>query len=352
MDDKSFDEFIKGKALEENILLPSGLNQKITSTFKALQKRKKYRTRLFRLGSVAAILAFCVLTSMGFASPSFASNLKNVSNTISSNISNLLGLQRNLDEYKTVINKEVTDQSITVTLNEVVLNGSELTVSYCINSSKKLEAMESWHASNKVYVNGKQASTGASGSAHNIDDYTTQAVTTYSLDKVDLDLNGDLDIKILCSQIEFMGSNDAIKGSWDFEFRTNGNQLKTDTKELLLNHKFTLENCGEYTLTKYTDNSLGQEIYASISNSKRNPMYVVALRGIDDLGNKVEFYMSRGGKEDALFKVENIDGNLNENAKTLTLTPYAAILPDKSGEMNGEYKQVGDQFTIDLSLLK
>ncbi len=350
MDDKSFDEFIKGKALEENILLPSGLNQKMTSTFKALPKRKKYHTRLFRLGTVAAILAFCVLTSIGFASPSFASNVKNISNTISSNISNLLGLQRNLDEYKTVINKEVTDNSITVKLNEVVLNGSELTVSYSINSSKKLEAMGSWHASNKVYINGKQASTGASGSAHNIDDYTTEAVMTYSLDKVDL--NGDLDIKILCSKIELMGGNDAIKGSWDFEFRTNGNQLKTDTKELLLNHKFTLENGGEYTLTKYTDNSLGQEIYASISNFKRNPTYVVALRGIDNLGNKVEFYMSRGGKEEALFKVENIDGNLNENATSLTLTPYAAILPDKSGEMNSEYYQVGDKFTIDLSLLK
>ena len=350
MDDKTFDEFIKGKALEENILIPSGLNEKMNTTFKELPKRKKYRTKLLRFGSVAAILAFCVLTSIGFASPSFAANVKNASNTISSNISNLLGLQNNLDEYKTVINKEVTDQSITVTLNEVVLNGSELTVSYSINSSKKLEAMESWDASNKVYVNGKKASTGASGSAHNIDDYTTEAVMTYSLDKVDL--NGDLDIKILCSQIELMGSNDAIKGSWDFEFRTNGNQLKTDTTELLLNHKFTLENGGEYTLTKYTDNSLGQQIYASISNSKRNPTYVVALRGIDDLGNKVEFYMSFGGKEEALFKVENIDGNLNENAKTLTLTPYAAILPDKSGEMNSEYYQVGDKFTIDLSLLK
>src|SRR5665648_355676 len=272
MDDKSFDEFIKGKALEENILIPSLLNQKITSTFKALPKRKKYHSRLFRIGSVAAILAFCILTSIGFASPSFAANVKNVSNTISSNISNLLGLQKDLDEYKTVIDK--------------------------------------------------------------------------------VDLNGDLDIKILCSEIKLMSSNDAIKGSWDFEFRTNGNQLKTDTRVLLLNHKFTLENGGEYTLTKYTDNSLGQEIYASISNSKRNPTYVVSLRGIDDLGNKVEFYMSFGGKEEALFKVENIDGNLNENATTLTLTPYAAILPDKSGEMNGDYKKVGDQFKIDLSLLK
>jgi len=350
MDDKLFDEFIKGKALGEKILLPSGLNQKMTSTFKALPKRKKYHTRLLRLGSVAAILAFCVLTSIGFASPSFASNLKNISNTISSNISNLLGLQRNLDEYKTVINKEVTDNSITVKLNEVVLNGSKLTVSYSINSSKKLEAMRSWNASNEVYINGKRASTGTTGSAHNIDDYTTEVVMTYFLDKVDL--NGDLDIKILCSQIELMGGNEAIKGSWDFEFRTNGNQLKMDTKEILLNHKFTLENGVEYTLKKYTDNALGQEIYASISNFTTKSMYVVTLKGFDNLGNKVELSLRQGGKDEALFTIENINGNLNEKAKVLTLTPYAAKYPDKSGQMNAEYKQVGDKFTIDLSLLK
>jgi len=346
MDDKSFDEFVKGKALKEEILLPSGLNQKITSTFKELPTRKKYHTKLLRFGSVAAILGFCVLTSIWFASPSFASN---VSSTIS-NISSFLGLQKNLDEYKTVLNKEVTDDSITVKLNEVILNGNELTVSYSISSSKKLKANESWHAFNEIYVNGKQARTGASGSGRNIDDYTSQAVMTYYLDKVDS--NADLNIKILCSAMRL--NDKETKGSWNFQFKTNGNQLAIDTKKIFLSHKFTLENGQEYTLTKYTDNTLGQEISASISapNFITKPMYAVELKGIDDLGNKVEFYVSRGDKEGALFKIENINGNLTEKAKTLTLTPYAAKFPDKSGEMNGEYKQVGDKFTIDLSLLK
>jgi len=31
------------------------------------------------------------------------------------------------------------------------------------------------------------------------------------------------------------------------------------------------------------------------------------------------------GEGDALFKIENINGNLNENAKTLTLTPYTSM---------------------------
>jgi len=349
MDDKSFDEFIKGKALKEKILLPSGLNQKITSAFKELPKRKKYPTRLFRLGSVAAILAFCVLTSIGFATPSLASNVRNISYSIGRNISDFLGLQRNLDEYKTVINKEVTANSITVKLNEVILDGNELTVSYNVSPNIYLEGKgnQAWPGFNSVSVNGKEVNGGSSGGSTNVDDNTIQSVMTYDLGKIDL--SGELDIKILSSAMSLKDKEN--KASWNFEFKTNGNQLKIDTKEILLKNKFVLENGEEFTLKKYTDNALGQKIYASISNFTTE-LSDVQLKGIDDLGNKVEFYMSRGGKEDALFKIENIDGNLNEKARTLTLTPYAAKYPDKSGEMIGEYKQVGDKFTIDLSLLK
>ena len=292
-----------------------------------------------RFSMVAAIAAVCVLTAtVVFASPSLASNVRNISYTISSNISNFLGLQKNLDEYQTVINKAVTDKSITVKLNEVILSGNTLTVSYNINSNIKLEAMESLHALNEIYVNGKRASSGASGGSRNIDNYTTQEVMTYSLDNVDS--SADLNIKILCSSILLNGKE--TKGSWNFEFKTNGSKLLIDTKELLLNYKITLENGGEYTLKKYTDNSLGQEIYASTSDPKE--LITVALRGFDDLGNKVEFTVRHQGENEAVFTLETIYGNLNENAKTLTLTPYTS--------MYGEYKQVGDKFTIDLSLLK
>jgi hypothetical protein len=335
MDDKSFDEFVKGKALKEKILLPFGLNQKMTTTFKELPKRKKYHTRLFQLGSVAAVLAFCVLTSIGFASPSFASD-------ISYTIGNFLGIQKNLDGYKTVVNKTITDNSITVKLNEVILDGNQLTVSYNVSSNEKLEKSQSLMGFSTIYVNGKQVNGGSSGGATNVDDYTTQAVLTSDLGGVDL--SGNLDIKIVFYSMHLKDKE--IKGSWNFEFKTNGKQLKIDTKELLLHNKFTLENGEEYTLKKYTDNALGQNIYAS-TDSKIKPNSDVHLRGIDDLGNKVEFYMSHRGEGDALFKIEKyFNGSLNENAKTLTLTPYAAIVD------SGGYKQVGDQFTIDLSLLK
>lgn len=48
-------------------------------------------------------------------------------------------LQWNLDGYMTVVNKTITDNSITVKLNEVILDGNELAVSYNVSYNKKLE---------------------------------------------------------------------------------------------------------------------------------------------------------------------------------------------------------------------
>ncbi|WP_252250715.1 DUF4179 domain-containing protein [Clostridium sp. ZBS13] len=323
--------------------------------FNDLEKKKiKYnlkksisKKKPLKRGMIAAV-AIVALTIGMLGSDIGVSALSKVSYIINNDIASFLGIERNLDEYKTVINKSITDKGITVQLNEVILDGDEMTVSCNISSDQKLEEDESSVPDCNIYINGKKMSTGAGGGAEKIDEYTSQSVITYDL-KED-DLSGDLNIKIVCSNV--MLAHRMQKGKWDFEFKTNGDQLRIDTKEIPLNNKFTLENGQEYILEKYTDNSLGQKIYASINTPKTKSTYAVDLKGSDDLGNKVEFYLSHGDKNSGLFKIENIHGNLNENAKLLKLIPYAAKYPEKSGKMDGEYKQVGEEFTIDLSKLK
>lgn len=306
---------------------------------KSISKGRNYKKNI----AVASIAAIAL--TLGILGSNMEVSAIRVGNTIIGDIANFLGIQKNLDEYKTVINKAITDNSITVKLNEVILDGSELIVSYDISSNKKLADHEVWIPSNTIYINGKKVSTGAGGGSRNIDEYTSQGVMSYALEN--MDLNGDLKVKILCSSIRLNGKDK--RGSWNFEFKTNEEKLKIDTKEIILDNKFTLENGTEYTLKKYTSNALGQKIYASISNLKANSAYDIELKGTDDLGNKVEFYAAHIRNNEALFKIERINGNFNDNAKTLTLTPYAAKYPEKSGRMDGEYKPVGDKFTIDLT---
>lgn len=308
---------------------------------RSINAKKTYKRNI----AVAAVVALVLIVGIiGSNAEVYATK---VSNLIGRDIGSVLGIQRNLDEYKTVVNKAVTDKGITVKLNEVILNGNQLIVYSNINSDEKLEDnRRAWMSFCTVYVNGKKASYAAGGTSGNVDDYTTEEVMTYDLEKVDL--SGDLNIKILCDSIRLDGKE--TKGTWDFEFKTNGNQLKIDTKEMTLNNKFTLENGKEYTLTKYTGNAIGQKIYASalVANLKTKSAYNISLIGHDDLGNKVSFYMKFDAKNEALFTA----GGINKNAKTLTLTPYAAKFPEKNDRMNCEDKKVGDEFTIDLSKLK
>lgn len=321
---------------------------------KSISKKKSYKRNIIAAGVVLALTVTFVGTNVGVKALTRALEIAGVED-----ISSFLRIQNNLDDYKTVINKVITNNGVTVQLNEVILDGDEFTVSYNVTYDKKLsevygekrnEIDDAWHGFNGISINGKALNTGGGGSSRSIDDYTIQSVLTYDIG--DLGLSGDLDIKLSCSPVEETGNVNKNSDDWGFEFKTNGDQLKIDTKEIALDNKFTLENGTEFSLKKYTSNALGQKIYASILNFKMEPMYDVNLKGTDDLGNKVEFYASHSGKENALFKIENINGNLNENAKMLTLTPYAAKYPEQSGKMDVEYKQVGETFTIDLTQLK
>ncbi len=320
--------------------------------------RKSISKKASHKGSIVAAGVAITLTITLFGTNVGAEALTKVLKIVGvQDVGSFMGIQKNINDYKTVINKAITNNGVTVQLNEVILDEDELTISYNVTYDKKLseiydgkenEVDESWHGFNGLYINGKELNTGSGGGARSIDDHTIQSVLTYNIGN--LDLSGDLDIKLSCSPVEGNGVTNKKSDDWGFEFKTNGDKLKIDTKEIALNKKITLENGTEFILEKYTDNSMGQKIYASISNFKMEQMYDIELKGIDDLGNKVVFHISHSNKEKALFKIDNINGNLNEKAQTLTLTLYAAELPDSGGKY--ELEQVGEKFTIDLTKLK
>ena len=312
---------------------------------KSIEKNKNYKRSYIAAGVILAVIITLFGTNLG------GNALASVAKIAETDIGKFLGINKKVDEYKTVVNKAVTDNGITVQLNEVVVDGTELMV-YCnISSDKKLSQESFWHAYCSVYVNGKKLYNDKYHIVHkNKDDYTTQEVTSYDLN--DNDLSGELNIKISCGNVF---TEDIVKeGAWKFEFNTNGEALKADTKEIALNNKFILENGEIYTLEKYTDNSMGQKIYATISNPIKESEYEVELSGIDNLGNIVKFMVKLDGKNEVVFKplnIEKIYGNVSNNAKTLTLTPIQAKYAQKVTE-NGEYKIIGDPFTIDLTQLK
>ena len=310
--------------------------------------RKSINKKRLNKGSIAAAAAVVCMISIGlFGTDAGAQVLAKVSESIASSI----GVEKNLDSYNTVVNKCITDNGITIQLNEVILDESQkqLIISDTISSQKALKEYESYDADKTVYINNKKVKfEGSIGSSGNLDDYSSQSVIEYDLTALkDVDLTGELDIKIVYSKVTVNYENPQ-RGKWVFEFKSNGDALKIDTKEIKLNNSFTLENGEKIILEKYTSNALGHNIMCKVENSNKNESYDVMLKGTDDLGNNVEFCLTRGSKDSMILRYNNIDRNLDENAKELTLTPYAVKFPEESGQLSHDFKKVGEEFKISL----
>lgn len=311
--------------------------------------RKSINKKRLNKGSIASAVAVLCVASMGlFGTDAGAQVLAKVSESIASSI----GVEKDLDSYNTVVNKCITDNGITIQLNEVILDESQkqLIISDTISSQKDLKEHEVYDTEKTVYINNKKVKfTSEGGGIERIDNYSSQSVYEYDISSLKgVDLSGDLDIKIVYSKVMINYENPQ-KGKWVFEFKANGDALKIDTKEIKLNNSFTLENGEKIILDKYTSNALGQNIMCKVENFNKNESYDVMLKGTDDLGNKVEFYLKRGSKDSIVLEYDNIDRNLDENAKELTLTPYAVKFPEKSGQLSHDFKKVGDEFKISLN---
>lgn len=304
--------------------------------------RRKYK-------GIAAAVIFAVLGT-GFLGTDVGAQ---VMIEISESIGSALRVDKNIDDYKTVINKCVSDNGINIQLNEVVLTKNQLIISTDISSDKILKDDEMYDVDKTIYINNKKVRfTGETGGARKVDDYTTESVMNYDLDSINEDeLNGELDIKIIYTKVSLFNEDKAVRGKWKFEFKTSRDNLMADTYESDINYEFSLDNGEKITLEKYMSNAVSQNIYASVEKSNPEETYNIELRGHDDIGNEVEFYVSRGRKGYLDFKYDNYNKNIDDNAKTLTLVPYAVKMPEQSGKMpdRDEYVKVGDEFTIDIN---
>lgn len=305
-------------------------NKTFIKTFKKSINKNINKKR--KIALIASFASFMIL-GVGLSSEALADiQLKMF------DIGYYLSTNKNLDDYKTLINSSITKNGVTIQLNEVIIDNNEVIVSSTIKSDFKLDE-GGIYPFGYLYVNGKLASS-ADGSGRAIDDYTFESVTIYRLDE-ELPL-GTLDIKLKHKHV--LNGTKEIKGPWNFEFTASGEQLSIDTIENNINYDFILNNNQKITLNKYTINDVGQKIYYSIENKTEN--YQLELRGLDDLGNEVTFYQSYENNENGLLKPYP---QISDKAKILTLTPYAVPFPKESGEANKDYKKVGEQFTININ---
>lgn len=275
--------------------------------------------------------------------------------SVAYHISNFMGLDRNLQDYATVIGTSQTDNGYTIRLNEVILDQESLVVSTSVykdgaTPEEAQQLLEMGIPTGTVYVNGWPVLGGASGGA-GLDENgnSVGAVIRYDLDGIDT--SGELDIKLIFHNISLQEGSPT--GTWKFHFVADGSALAADTVTLPVNQSFTLENGVTVTLTNYTSNALGQRIYFTLEGgtAQERGEYHLRLAGVDDLGRPIVFEASRinGPKGTGYMEWQILGEAISAETKLLTLTPYAAAFPKESGRMNNNYEVVGESFTLDIT---
>lgn len=323
---------IEKKKMKKSIM--QSLNREIGKSIKSYYQKR------------GLIVASALIVAVGVLG---SENVQGAIHLLTYSIAQGLGIEKDLASYTEVLNQAITKNGATIQLNEVILNNDELIVTSTIKVDEKLEHSFA-HTGTDIFINGKEANLSGGGGSSKVDDYTVTEVMTYQLDeKVQKELEGDIDIKIVMKDIR--AESKTYKGKWEFEFTVNGDELRADTKEMPLGYAFKLDEEQTVQLIKYTHNDIGDKIY--YDRGDKPISYDLELRGEDNLGNEIHFCLDHESRGKGVLELSTVLGDpLPEEATSLILTPYAVKFPETSGKMSNDFKPVGEAFKIDLTLLK
>ncbi len=311
-------------------------------------RRKKNRSNSKKHGTIAValLLAVVIFAQTGWGKAVYAATESKLAE-ISYSISEALGIERNIAPYANVVNQVVESNGTAMKLTDVIIDKDELILSIITSINKPVQGINFDY---DIFINGKKISNySATGRSGPIDDSQTCFSSAYSVNIAGIDATGDVDIKVVLKNLTHYTSDAAsekVKGKWEFEFVADGSELMADTFALALDYGFHIGD-GKYTLEEFRYNPVNQKIFGKVKDRSEHS-YEIDLRGKNNLGNEVEFTLTSVSGEDLIFKYQNLQGDLSKEITSITLTPYAAKLPEKDGKTSDDWEQVGEAFTIHL----
>lgn len=297
-------------------------------------KAKNKRKKRIKIIGITHSLSLALIGVVLIFNDEGSSQVKETFGSVASHF----GLDTDLNDYKTAIDKPITNNDYTITLNKVTLDKNELTISSTVKSDNGgfngyPEMLES------VFINGTRINSDSNGNSEMVNESTMNKFTTYFLDK---ELSNEVNVRVEYPGIQMLDDtgSETINGDWSFNFTTNADALVKDTLTVNLNEKFKLEDGKTIKLKKYISNSLGTKIEFSLPTDGTE--YLLKLAGSDNLGNKVEFSCDYSNNGKGIFKLDNSHKNIKKDSSKLNLSLYA------SDSSNNNWKKVGSDFNIDL----
>lgn len=284
---------------------------------------------------VAAAAAFVLI--LGGSCAPVRQNVYAQSQQIMESLSTLLGVQEDLSPYSTMVGKSVSKNGITVTLNEVILDGHSLIISYKtkVKDNATLKNLNIKHITElpidiDVTIGGHNIVDSLGSSSTPID-----KLTSISESEIQLDDSSVLSEKSNFT-INFYTLDKSNTHIGKLKFAASGKELNAKTRNVALNQSFTLPDKTKITLKNYRSNVIDQKIIFTISQNNVGLPGDILLKGKDNLGNPVEFFLGDSDGTNGTFRVDKSVGSISPKATSLTLTPYCADYSNLSSDSNSK----------------
>lgn len=311
---------------------------------KRMQGQTKHAGKQFRYVAACAVLLMGCIALRNPVSARMS--------ILTYHIQELMGNTKDLSDYSTAVNKEVTKDGVTVSVGDVIIDEDCMYVAYTVKDLNQYMSEDERMGTSvdaMVYVNGVRASFGSRGGMR--PRKNTSDVDTYMME---LDLNKNYlekenHYKLVFTR--FDGKHSKRVGA--VSFVASGVELQKAMKTSEINHVVNLKDAGEITFVEYVANPVQQRINVMFGEETAN--YDITLRGEDNLGRELQFYLAvKDGNQGKMVLYYLDNDTLLDNAKNMegvtsfTVTPYAQKYPEKSGKMDEPIEQIGEPFTIDV----
>ncbi|MBQ9983496.1 MAG: DUF4179 domain-containing protein [Lachnospiraceae bacterium] len=314
-------------------------------TFRQKQSGEMRKKRYVgRYVAVVALVLVCTLAFEPFQGETYA-QIKNITYSVQE----MLGMETDLSSYETIVGKTIAKDGVTITVNDVVMDRAEMVVSYTVTAENFDDTMDNYYLD--VQVNGKSVFGGSAGECWMADENNMVSIERVCLDDVDVEKENYY--KLIFYVHEEQADEGIVEGIetkkvGSVEFSASGEQLAAETVFIALDEPYEFPNGDKLRFVMYSYNTMGPKIYCELDTH-----YVgcdVRLRGADDLGNKLEFYLTYfNGDGDSWFVLEPEEDNyIRKDATSLTLSVFAVGMPEQSGEIGNDYQKIGEPFTIPL----
>ncbi|HGG0415847.1 TPA: DUF4179 domain-containing protein [Clostridium sporogenes] len=320
------------------------------------QVRGKRTKKNFKHKAIAASLIIAT-TLISVNIPAFAKNISEFKSVIQALIGYGVPKEGEYEKYSNSVNKSVTDKGITLTINEVVCDDTELMIVYTIKTQDNIKKIvKEVKEATGIYfsfgpyikIDGKESSGGSSSDGKYLDNSTY--INSESIDIGDMNLKNKFNVNLNVSNIY------GVKGNWNLKFSLSKDEIlkhinvfksnkKVNFNDALVNVEkvsFTPINTTITVTGNYKDKSQEaskkrQETFKKEMAPGQNLYGYDEWFVFDDKGNEITL---KGSTSDRGQNAYSKDFTYNLNLVALKSIPkYLTVIPYKINFYKEEYKK-------------